>query len=360
MSMFRISTVMLLTWSGAAPAVDSDGRVNAIRTAFEANRGAFTFATIRFRLAIGRATSEEAAANGDLSDKVVADGFYAFDGIRGRYECVFPELEPGKSKRRVRRSIRSLTDGELSLWDDAVSHSQIDAGINEFYDWVNIPISIGKTTSNESLIKLVDAVSKGHRGCQLKSITTGHILDGAEVVLLTFDAPEFQNNYWVDLARGAIPIRSRSSNKKDKITLTHRYSNIKFINEFGWFPYNWSSHYSHGLTSYGTIIEANFTKPPNSSTFRLDFKEPTSLLNTKTMLRYPARKTWDLSSLPPPGAPGVRRTSLASNRKGSGESPMPGERVVPPWWRVLAVISLAVVIISLISIYRIRRRPTNV
>ncbi len=104
---------------------DQGDLASAIRTAYEANRSAFRFGTLKLRDSIGIARDAESANRRDWTRKYgEAEGVYVFDGTRAMYDCTYPledmvasRVRSGDGWTSVLSHERGTTDGKLTLLD---------------------------------------------------------------------------------------------------------------------------------------------------------------------------------------------------------------------------------------------------
>lgn len=376
---------LLLSLFSQVPSAPSDGGsfTDAVQTAFNANRAVLPYGTIRFTFAVGRAENAEAAGRGELKDKWVAEGLYIYDGPRARYECIFSaadmlaertDLGSGSSSSSL-VSQRFLTDGKVSLFDSMhpsgvkgstvpaekdlalyLHMHQIDPGTEPFFKSALIPIGLGNPNYKDSLTGLLEAVKTGQEGWKLIDIDEHAKFDGFNVALFTFESPDAQVKFSVDLERGAITRRRQSGTKGQGTSGEDRYGDIRQVAGKGWVPFSWTIFMAGGLAKQLVIQEADFVKRPDPSVFRLEFPSPVPMINTANYTRYEPRKVWSLGELPLPSSPEARRISPPSASSSSTPPVMPVEsEPIATWAIVCLVLGMFAILFASFTYWRRRR-----
>jgi hypothetical protein len=354
----------------------------AIRTAYVANRDAPKFGTIRFRLSNGEAADFEAACRGELKDPAVAEGFYAFDGPRGHFECVFPievmasrrkKFEDGGWLTQLSSSMRAVTDGQLTLRDlvyvtddgKRETHTaQIEPGVAEYTRSVDTPFAfapgIPEPRSPASLDRMIE-LSRPGGTWRLASVEEAVRLGEVETVLLTFDQDQGDSSarvqYWVDLERGALPRQIRRTDRSGpaEATVLTRLDDIRMVDVKCWLPFRMTDYLSNNkYTRQYIVSDTDFNERPPRSTFRLKFPYAIPMVNAATMTRYAPREVWDLSDLPRLGS--GEATKLKVQAPVPDPPSMPGERPAPgPWWPWLLMVFGGALVTAAWTLSRRRR-----
>ena len=334
---------MLPTWGSD---VDAD-LVRAVRDSHAANRASMgTRGIIRFQFAQGEAPNLEAARKGAWTSRHVADGLYAYDGSRRRLDLVYgfsAAMADQKmiSPREYRSSFTSgrwLTNGSVTLSDyltiqpadpgsDYGHAVQIDPGSAIFYRKYLMPIDVGKPADGD-LISLCDQAFKANAPFPLE---LARIRPDANAADLVFTTPGGRYRFQVDLQRGSIPT-SRVDEYPPTIypTCSTFQDDIRRMPNGGWLPHHYLFYRSDGGAIEITITDAMFDGPVASEMFRLDFPEPVTVVDMALKLRYPPRKSWDLSKLPGVRDPGV--TTFSPATRDDFVPQMPGERAGSRIW----------------------------
>ena len=151
------------------------------------------------------------------------EGFYAFDGTNARYEIVAKPEDLAAATKKVgeRRTIsslssyRMLTDGNVTFMDlltpedgGKVLHHKatIFRDVVPFNRKFDFPLYIGnKAPQVFDLFSALMEVKDG--AASLDQFETNSLLGEIKVSKFTIDYKNARVTYWVDLERGAIPLR---------------------------------------------------------------------------------------------------------------------------------------------------------
>jgi hypothetical protein len=309
----------------------NDSVLVAVLNAFDANRASFSYGTIKYQHVIGQASSEGDFSFQDKKKTSIANCEFLFVGSNCRFERVYQQNE----EHRQVRNLRVVTNGQGSLLDSNAP-PYISPGRDTFDECAIVPLSLGFSKSRDSISKIGEMVLEKKAGCRLTSILENQIVDGTSTIKLTIESDVFANEYWVDLARGAIPIMTRSTNKKDKIFRIERYQDIKAIPSKGWLPMKWSYFLSQGLAQTISIIHYDFEKIPEESSFTLKFPKPVRMPDMSKRVTYPPQISWNLSNLPNVDSPLNTKMTNSTIEKISPPN-HPGEREPFPWTKMFLI-----------------------
>lgn len=354
-------TFLLCVLVGAFPGGKDDSLVQAIRNAYEANLEALSSGTLRFRCTSGNAESLDAVLAGRWTDRNVGEGLFASNGTDSRYECLFPPADLNRHRRRLDEgsfyttltSVRVLTDGRLTLIDrvgatrDGTMHTyspRLFGGTTEYYQNVTLPLALGgKGQGYLHLGADIARASAPDSQWRLTAVDDDEELDGAAVIKLTFESPETGRIYWVDPARGAIPLKVESY-RKGKLLLTFLRKDLRFLSNKGWYPFREVSFVQGGIAREYLIDEtSDFERPPAPATFRLAFPKPIPIINQAESVRYPGRVVWDLKTLPAADAPGTMKLKVLDPPVAAPGMP-PGERDAPRRRTIILTVSAAILL----------------
>ena len=192
----------------------------------------------------------------------------------------------------------------------------------------------------------------GEDGWKLTSVEDDVKFEDRGVVLLTFENPREKSQFWIDVERGAVPLKRSYMTISQEKHATHLVSE-DFNDDLrevgvnkGWLPFRHTSYLPDSSSVHQYVIsEANFDAPPPSSTFRLEFPEPRVMVNGATMLRYAPRDVWDLRDLPSASAHEATKL-VASEAKSSDVPKLAGERPPTPWWVFPVLISGLILVLG--------------
>lgn len=328
--------------------------VDACVTAFEANRASLSYGVVGFKYDMGKASNEADALSTKFTPSMSFKGFYVFDGARARYECAPLKVFTTGSKA-LRPPVRVLTDGNVTIsFRNGRVYSTL--GCSSLSNNNAVPLHPGLQQADESFLDTVDATSTGIRGCKLTSVESSRMPDGRAVALFTFDAPEFTNQFWVDLERGAISLKSKSFNKQDNIYIARYHDDIRKVSDHAWFPFRKTTYFSFGQVHRVIVDTADFVSRPDRSSFRLDFTAATAAADARVAKKVPARKSWDLAALSLATGP-IIESNINSRVRSSPSPALPGEASSSSWmWYSSRTLFLGAVLVSGYALFCIKRR----
>ncbi|MEW4569817.1 hypothetical protein AB1L88_18285 [Tautonia sp. JC769] len=347
---------------------DTGVTVDAIRTAYEANREALAYGSIRFQYIRGRSSSIEQAVAGRGENPIATEGSHVFDLPHGRTERINTLEQMATHRRQVSETsfatsldpARALTDGERSLVHrinvapdgTGLLHGvSITPGPEQFYGRVVTPLRLGADRPTHlDLGYYIDLAADEATGFSLTGVEED-TLDGVPVVRVRFASGDWSYTFWIDLRRGAIPLRFLSRNEETGETTAQVNEDLRLVAEKAWFPFRSIFHMSvPRLYKETVVLDADFETRPDPSSFRLTFDEPTPVQDLEARADYPPRETWDLRDLPARGRPFVMAPD-------SGPPPpeMPGELDPPRRWPWLLG-ALAAALVAGLGWFSIRHR----
>lgn len=350
--MSRMPLLLLLGFSvQQAGGEAQDALLRALHGAFASNTASFPFGRITFRHVQGSAPSAEAARRGEFDPRYVADGLYCFDSKTARFERLFSEEQMRNSNiytdntvTSILSSFRALTDGELTL-EDSISAKRkagtsrsisLTPGTSAFESVFRFPLSLGRAEHPglENFGKYLEDSLRGDGESRIAAVERDVAYEDRKVVKVTFAWRNGTGEYWIDAERGAVPLRivdriSREDLRPTGYDTEYLFDDVRHVPGRGWLPFKqswWSSFDDRG----GQIVltDASFDSTPAASDLALTFPEPVGLINEAKSLRYPKRKTWDLSKLPSDHSSAVEKVRMATIPM-SEVPQMPGEREGP-------------------------------
>ncbi len=364
--MSAISLIAILCVS--LPDSQDQELAKAINNAYEANRLLFPFGTIRFRYFTGHSASEADALFDKLSDVVVAEGLFAFDGGRGRYECVFSPDSMATSEKLGQKlhSVRLITDGSSTLWDrlgviqeaGTLRHThstQIEPGTSSFYREVMSPLKVGVSGQRMALLPQTDAALRGEGELRVVSIEKSGTLEGQPVVVWHYESPRAKSSLWINLERGAVPVQIRHTDSKTGAVYLERNDQLQNVEHRGWLPFRKLVRLPDGSTRVFTVQSANFSDPPSSVVFEMEFEKPISIIDVARYVKHKPRTRVSLGDISRPNRATSDRLPAAVSEPLVAAITLPGEREPRPWWSV-PVIALGILSLLAAGIVVYRKR----
>lgn len=376
-----MSSVACLPWIAflaLAPA-DHSQLLPAIRTAYQSNRAALGFGTIRFSLVVGEASSPSAASSGELTRPFTAEGFLAYGGKNIRYDCIYPIEDEVAARVRISKnswssligSRRFITAGDLTLFDDlfvdaddkTVAHSaQIMPTTDFIFQGINIPLNLGiPRPRGHVLDKDIEALEAGKEGWTLGAVEEDVLLGGLHVVRLSVQSRDSDDmEYWVDLDRGAVPVQTRLTVKSPsggiQATIQTNFDDLRQVAGKAWVPFRQTMFIMPNRVRRLTIIEADFKTPPPPTTYRMEFPEAMGMANAAALVTYTTKqKVWDLSHLPSASDPKTVKIVMAE--PGQPAPVMPGPYRARSWGKIaLVTIGVVLLIGAVVTALNLKRR----
>ncbi len=183
----------------------------------------------------------------------------------------------------------------------------IQSGTQAFIQDFRFPLRVGQEVAGLSdPMRLLEALKEGK--CSIKEIDFHSHLDGAEVCKVLMDFGTGGQTCWIDMSRGAIPIRTEYT-RDTRLTHIDVCRDIRFVAGAGWLPMTETIAMQDGKVVHQTrVTNVEVGRPPGPSAFRLDFPGEIGLYDDANKLTYSPRKSWSLIDLPRRGSPDATPT----------------------------------------------------
>jgi prepilin-type N-terminal cleavage/methylation domain-containing protein len=349
----------------------ADQLPDAICTSYEANRLLLNHhGSAKFQLSTGRAANLDKAMAGDWTERSVATGVLLYAGPNIRYECVYSSDQMAQHTTRISKneltttlsSVRLLSNGKATLVDmidaeDATKtthFAQIFPSNDLLPKHIEFPLDLGLETQHaRRLAPLLHTVKIAEADVSLSLVQSSVKLDNLDVSLLAFKLPRGQIEFWIDLARGALPVQIRYSDERGVELRVIRSRDIRATRNGGWLAFREMTYSSDHTVREQVIDDAQFESAPPLSAFTLEFPEAISIIDNAAGARYAPQKKWNLASLPALGSPGTRKVVVSSPPPLAPSLP----RIRPSWPLVTYVLSgCALVCLFLAGLVVYRRR----
>ena len=318
-----------------AKASQGDALLSAIEDAFVSNQAAFPFGQVSFTYTRGSARDGDAVRRGELNPAYTAKCFYTYNGVSARYDRIFPDDAMRLANKKIGSDIISIidtcrmaTNGEVTLYDSVTVADSMEArgtrltpGPRDFDRDFQFPLSLGRPDhgSLDNLGRHLLEAIKGKSGSQtgVKGVDQHVEYEGRRLVKLTLTSATSENEYWIDMERGAVPLKIVSSEtappQRAGYRTEYHLDDLRLVAGRGWLPFRESWWYSDDSRAYQVVIgEAHFDDPPRVEAFALDFPRAISLVDDSKGVRYPPSRTWNVLRLPGPHAHGVQKVERAS------------------------------------------------
>ena len=343
-----VSLPLVLGCSLTASAVADDGpTLSAIRNAYEANRASFAHGKVRSRWSVGTAAGIGPLLDGQWKSRVVTECVYTFDGGRAVCERIYPLKTMVEDRRKAGArwissvlSVRVLTDGKRTLIDhlnasddgrEILHTASLEDSTDSFYSSFTSPLNLGNPRdSNFSIGSDIKRSLSPPRDVQMSVSEEEATVDGRKVVHLVGTFGDAKRDYWVDLERGAIPLRILDTDAKNEPGWEMRYGDVRPAGNGAWFPYRMSLYLPPGLSKDLVVDSADFEARPAAKDFRLEFPKAMPLDDPVKGIRYEPRAVWDVANLS--GSSPVPSRRMSIQEPGPPAPAMPGEREAGPAW----------------------------
>lgn len=357
---------------------DADERAILSATAdlIRDNKQKFPNGIIEFSKQIGETSSESEARAGQLHKLAAAKGRYRYDGGRRAFNEVrfSPEImaaslskTPTGTSSRV-ESFQSTTNGSLSVLERFDVYSSTDKsiygsisvtlGAEQFYTRASVPINLGFPEGRPDYERHLRWAAGNENGFRLESWEARSVLDKKPCVYFHFRSQSLDEELWIDMEKGAIPVLIHLKLPND-VDLKIFNDEIQLIPGHGWLPLVQTVFVAQYQQVQRLVIESyDFDSKPSPDAFAITFLEPEPLLNPVTFAELPPAKTWNLDRLPASFtasrsvAAGGHAAVDARGEVGSGAAnaqtrqpasePLPGELATPPTspWAVGAIVAV--------------------
>lgn len=368
-----ILIVSVLGQSGDRSSVDLK-TLNALGARYQENWSKFDKGRIWFKFTDAYAKNADDAAKGVVTNDYKAEGFYAFQGKNALYLQVFSNEAmlatsvkisetPTETQTSTRLSSeRALTDGKATLKDHLsgdpggkVSYGTIIMpGTEEFYQGIDVPLELAfPDKARDDPSRSARLIQDGSTQLSLETIQNDATLDGVKVVRIETKGTGGKRVMWVDPERGAIPIHVHDD-MPDGSTYDLHYGDIRMVPGHGWLPYERTTFVAGGRTFRSVVTKVDFGNVP-SETFRLEYPEPTSMVDLARNLTYKPQKVWDLSRLP---AANSKNAAPLGASVGTPDPVMPEESEPPRFPYTFIALGLAAVVVVVV-VGLVWKRRTN-
>jgi hypothetical protein len=324
-----------------------------LSVSYKANREAFPSGTFAFKYTRAKAPSLEDAQGGRYTNSVEARGLYVFDEHDARFELVVAASEQGRITKKVSPNqtasffepIRRLTDGKVCFVDQifiadpqnpVLLHStRIVPGTDEFYQNLSFPLEIASTSPRTfDLSSDLDQATSGATGFQLEGVDPQAQLGGSPVSKVVLRGKAGRRTYWVDPERGSIPLRAEDTFDGDRSRrIVLLYEDLRLLDGGGWLPFTRLLVMDNGDVVERIELTDVKLRRPDPTAFRLEFSNPTAVMDKARQLRYKPRRVWDLHRLPTERSADVE-TAVPLSQDPLPDMPGEVERPLANWWLI--------------------------
>lgn len=361
--------ILLLAGMLGCQADDPARQVEYVRLSYKANKDAFAFGTFRFKCTRATCVSLEDAKSEVYSRSITEDGFYAFDGQNARFEltaepkdvaAVTKWIDEHRSST-LASTFRMLTDGKVTFMDllhlnragTVLLHQpQIFPDTVFYRQTFEFPLFLGDDSARPyDLFSSLTLIKEGK--VSLAELDLDARMDGVKVCKISFNHKSGKRTYWVDLNRGAVPLRILNHYNPTNRDSHFIFDDLVQVPNAGWLPRRMLHITGNGGSVRRVVVtNVDVQNRPSLSVFQLDFPKPISLHDRARKLVYSRRKTWSLLNLPSRSSPGTR-SAIPIDYIPPAE--LPGEIEPGPPWVIIVSASMSVVLV-LGSILVLRRR----
>jgi hypothetical protein len=344
MMLMLLSLFILEAPAGPSAKPDQDQMIKAVRTASAANRAAVAFGSIDFKYSAGTAGSAQAILGGNWKDVSTATGRFAFDSKNRYYERIFSVADTMAHRTVISKheasntlgSLRVATNGKVTLLDrmnvggpdGTMSHfPQIYPKPELFEQDVVVPLQVGLSSpGNWDFAQDVDRMGQPGFEDWAAVVEGEESVDGHQTLKVRFSSAKLHatRRYWIDLERGAMPLKIVDTDEQGKDKYEVINQNIKLLSDHFWFPFRQIIFNRSGRAKEVTVTAADFQDPPKPQAYEMEFPEPVAIIDNGKRIRYAPQKVWDLNRLPSPHSKDARKLVVAEMQVVAPA--MPGER----------------------------------
>jgi len=359
-----LSLFILEAPAGPVAKPDQAPIIKAVRTAYASNRAAVTFGSIDFKYSVGTAGSVQAIVDGNWKDVSTATGRFAFDSKNRYYERIFSIADTKAHRTVVSKSetsntldsLRVATNGKVTLLDrmgvgkaeDAMTHfAQIYPSPELFEQHVVVPLQVGLSNPGSwDFEQDVDRMGRPDFEDWVAVVEGEEVVDGRKTLKVRFSSAKLNaaRRYWIDLERGAMPLKVVDADERGNETYTVLHKDVRLLADHFWFPFRLIILNHSGSAKELTVTAANFQITPKPQAYQMEFPEPVAIIDNGKGIKYAAQKVWDLNRLPSPRSRDATKLVVA-------EMPvvapaMPGER---DFWSATTLWLFGVGVVLLVS-----------
>lgn len=295
--------------------------LEAIRTAYEANRASFDTFDCRFLKIAGVNDREEFLRTGELQDAFSTECLYAYSTTQHIIEHAFPDdmltecfrLAKDTGASPFLNSFRGLADGKYMLLhrSSATSRSTVshkvaaDADAHLLFSIFAFPLSLGfPETLRSDLGISLQAILLNIARTDRIYLGESRAIPGGGIIEIAVSGSDFDQEWHLDPEKDYAPVLS-ILRFGDGESLTFRYLDYRPVSGKGWFPFETRRIMSPRSCEVTKIREIK-AAPPANDRFELTFPRPIPVLNRTDQLLYAPQKTWRVSALPKASSPRAR------------------------------------------------------
>lgn len=366
LSMIMILLAMVgIAIQGDPLTVGDRALLNAVHDAFLANQAAFDHGEVEFNYVQGTSRNVEDARGGDFQTHYEGKGLYAFDGTNFRYDIIFSDEDMRNTSIYIDASsrINYLDSYRMVANESYTLLHKIDAarrggttktiklypGGGAFDRDFQFPLAVGRPNCVQyNLAAQLRKAFDGDPGYAIENIDANAEIEG-KMMLITLRYTYGLCDFWIDIERGAVPIRiverSEGGVLGSDIRSVAQFDDIRLVPDRGWLPFRLSWWYaSDNVAGQLAITSANFDERPGRESFTLVFDEPVSIVDDSKEVRYLPRQSWNINDFHSGSSREVEKVQFVA--PGEPLPELPGERTSRfiNWTLVLGLLGFVITV----------------
>lgn len=350
----------------------------SIKDGFTSNRAGFAKGWGRFELRTGTVRSVTDVLNEKWTADFEAKVFWAFDGKMCRYDTIYspdairltvPSNLPTTSKTTIIKvsgpitSARAITDGAKTLVDiigaEGNHQVEITEGTSTWPRSTFSPLSLGlPDLGSPELLpeQIIAAISGG----ELEIAYLGEEqYQGRTVSIVQLKKRGLKGEvrYWIDVERGAIPLRLTETMEDGTPYLDVRYEDLREFSGSRWLPQRLISMQTFGdQTSVRELraVELEVDKPLGAEALRIAFEKKTKIRDMVRSVGFEVEPNTYVGLNPLPPVPAGAQQYSANAMDKVAFDPMATEKPKRNWWLTVSILTIALIVGTLLArkVYR--------
>ncbi len=296
-----------------------DDLLKAIAAAYDENLAKFPRCQSELKVRVGKADGIAEARKDEFRTSAEGEGRFAFIPGHWIYEFNFSReallaaarSTPGNKISGSLVSSASIADSRRTLavrtfpgfdLKSVTRLGTITAGPGEFFRGLTVPLALGvpEGQRDDLASDLRSALTGG--ATRIDSVNDHEVFEGHKVVTIVVSTPDQKRTYWVDVERGAIPLRLTGVSRDGSTTLEVYLDDLQLVPGHGWYPNVRTLWMGGGHARRVQLLQPKWDVKDDLTTFRLQFDDPVGIFDRAAMLSYSPRKVWDLETIPKKGS----------------------------------------------------------
>lgn len=350
---------------------NSSEKLKVLANAYAANFEATDRGRLTIGMVEGRSNEEESASRGEIDDPVHSEIDYLYQNNYKLYihtyrseDVIRGTTSTGSLSTSTRYNpIQMATNGVNTVIDlinlppkeKTLQHRvvfQKDGGL--FEQRYQLPLNLGfPRRPVYNFATDVETARVSPELAKVQSVKEGVSLEGVMTIEVVFRAPGGERIYWLDPARGCVPLKILERDESRKHTFTILNQSLKYTSDKFWLPYTIILYFNQSKqVKKFDIRRFNVNDGESWRDLKLTFPEETAVVDTVNNVRHNKSKSFQLANFmtsPPPRSRPIKVMASAPAPE------LPGETSRQALWAPLIYWALAGGLL-LIVVYRVYRQ----